>query len=67
MKILSLISVFFLLINCAGGNVAKVKFGKKCTVANSKQLQEASYVWFVSKEALEDFNKRINKSNCLDS
>ena len=65
MKILSILSFLLLLTNCAGGNVAKVKFGKKCTIANSKQLQEASYVWFVSKEALKDFNKRINKSNCL--
>ena len=67
MKILSILSFLLLLTNCAGGNVAKVKFGKKCTIANSKQLQEASYVWFVSKEALKDFNKRINKSNCLNS
>jgi|TARA_B110001452_G_C14978295_1_gene341965 hypothetical protein len=67
MKILSILSFLLLLTNCAGGNVAKVKFGKKCTIANSKQLQEASYVWFVSKEALKDFNKRINKSNCLSS
>jgi hypothetical protein len=67
MKILSLISIFLLLTNCADSNVAKVKFGEKCTVANSKQLQEASYVWFISKEALKNFNKKINKSNCLDS
>tara|TARA_A100000164_G_C21823611_1_gene731665 strand:- start:795 stop:998 length:204 start_codon:yes stop_codon:yes gene_type:complete len=67
MKILILISAFLLLTNCAGGNVAKIKFGKKCTAADSKQLQESSYVWFVSKEALEDFNERINKSNCLNS
>jgi len=56
-----------LLTNCAGGNVAKIKFGKKCTVANSKQLQETSYIWFISKEALVEFDKRINKNNCLNS
>ncbi len=56
-----------MLTNCAGGNVAKIKFGKKCTVANSAKLQESSYIWFISKEALKDFNKRINKSNCLNS
>lgn len=56
-----------LLTSCAGGNVAQIKFGKKCTVASSKHLQEASYVWFISKEASKDFSKRINKKNCLDS
>ena len=56
-----------MLTNCSGGNVAKIKFGKKCTIANSAQLQESSYIWFISKEALKDFNKRINKSNCLNS
>jgi|TARA_B110001452_G_scaffold263913_1_gene266080 uroporphyrinogen-III synthase len=65
MKTLTILSLLILLTNCAGGNVAKIKFGKKCTVANSKQLQEASYVWFVSKEALHNFDKRINKTNCL--
>ena len=53
--------------NCAGGNIAKVKIGKRCTVADVNQLQESSYVWVVSKEAQKDFDKRINKSNCLDS
>ncbi len=67
MKILSIISVFLLLTNCAGGNVAKVKIGKRCTVADASQLQESSYVWIVGKEAQKDFDKRINKSNCLDS
>lgn len=67
MKIITILSLLLVLTNCAGGNVAKIKFGKKCTVADSKQLQETSYVWFVSKEAMRDFNNRINKSNCLDS
>jgi len=67
MKILSIISLLLLLTNCASGNMAKVKIGKRCTTANADQLQESSYVWFISKEALKDFDKRINKSNCLDS
>ena len=67
MKILSILSLLFLLTNCAGSNMAKVKIGKRCTVSDTNQLQETSYVWFVSKEALQDFDKRINKSNCLDS
>ncbi len=53
--------------NCTGGSVAKVKFGKRCTVADANQIQEKSVVWFVSQEALSSFDKRINKSNCLDS
>ena len=65
MKILFTLSLILLLTNCAGGNVAKVKFGKKCTVADSKQLQETSYIWFISKEALDNFDKRNNLSNCL--
>ena len=67
MKIISILSLLLLLTNCAGGNVAKVKFGKKCTSANSMRLQETSYVWFISKEAIKNFDKRINKSNCLSS
>ncbi len=53
-----------MLVNCAGGNVAKIKFGKRCTAADAKGNFEASYVWFVSKESLNQFDKRINKNNC---
>ena len=65
MKTLSIITLFLLLTNCSGGSVAKI--GKRCTVANADRLQESSYVWIVSKEAQKNFDKRINKSNCLDS
>jgi hypothetical protein len=67
MKILYIISLLFLLTNCAGGNIAKVKIGKRCTIADASQLQESSYVWIISKDAQKNFDKRINKSNCLDS
>jgi hypothetical protein len=67
MKTLSIISLLLLLTNCAGSNIAKMKIGKRCTVSDTNQLQESSYVWFVSKNAVKDFDKRINKSNCLDS
>tara|TARA_X000001036_G_scaffold389421_1_gene386361 strand:- start:23 stop:226 length:204 start_codon:yes stop_codon:yes gene_type:complete len=67
MKILSILSLILLLSNCAGGNVAKIKFGKRCTAANDDGLKESSYVWVISKDALKSFDKRINKSNCLDS
>ena len=66
MKILSIISLLLLLTNCAGGQVSSMKFGKRCTVSDTNQLQESSYVWFVSKDATNNFDKRINKSNCSD-
>ena len=67
MKTLSIISLLFLLTNCAGGQMSSMKFGKRCTVPDENQLQESSYVWFVGKDAIQDFDKRINHSNCLDS
>ncbi len=67
MKILTILSLMLLLSNCAGGNVSKVKFGKRCTAADNNGLKESSYVWVISKDALRSFDKRINKSNCLDS
>ena len=67
MKTLSILSLLFLLTNCSGNNLAKVKFGERCTASDTKQLQEKSYVWFVSKDAAKDSDKRINKSNCLGS
>jgi len=44
MKTLSIISLLLLLNNCAGGNIAKVKIGKRCTTADASQIQESSYV-----------------------
>ena len=67
MKTLSIISLLLLLTNCAGGNMAKMKIGKRCTVSDANQLRESSYIWFVGKDAVKDFDKRINKSNCLKS
>ena len=67
MKILTIISLLLLLTNCVGGNMAKVKIGKRCTTVDANQLQESSYIWVISKDAQKDFDKRINKSNCLDS
>ncbi len=66
MKILSTFMLLLMLSNCAGNNMAKVKFGKRCTAADENGLKESSYVWVISKEALKSFDKRINKSNCSD-
>ena len=64
MKIISIFTLLFFLTNCAGSNVAKVKFGKRCTATDNDGLKESSYVWVISKDALKSFDKRINKSNC---
>ena len=64
MKLINIILICSLLVGCAGGNVAKIKFGKRCSVADSKGHFQASYVWFVSKQALDQFDSRINKKNC---
>ncbi len=66
MKILSTFMLLLMLTNCAGNNMAKVKFGKRCTAADENGLKESSYVWVISKEALKSFDKRINRSNCSD-
>ena len=66
MKILSTFMLLLMLTNCAGSNMAKLKFGKSCTAADENGLKESSYVWVISKEALKSFDKRINKSNCSD-
>ena len=67
MKMLSILSLLIFLTSCAGGNVAKVKFGKRCTAADENGLKESSYLWVVSKDALKSFDKRINKLNCSKS
>ena len=66
MKTLSILSLLFLLTNCAS-SLQAVKFGERCTASDKNQLQEKSYVWFVSKDAAKDFDKRINKANCSNS
>ena len=67
MKILSTFLLLLVLSNCAGNNLAKIKFGKRCTAADSDGLKESSYVWLISQDALKSFDKRINKSNCSGS
>ncbi len=67
MKTILTLSLLIFLTNCAGGNMSKVYFGKKCTQADASKFQESSYVWFVSSDAQSDFNKRINKKNCFKS
>jgi len=41
MKILSTFMLLLMLTNCAGSNMAKVKFGKRCTAADENGLKKA--------------------------
>ena len=64
MKILSIAALLLMLTNCAGGNVAKIKLGKKCTKMAHDNSYEKSFVWIVDKKNIEDFDDKINKKNC---
>ena len=61
MKILSILSLFLLLSNCT---THSVKVGKRCTTAGADGSFEKSFVWFVDKETVKNFDKKINKENC---
>ena len=61
MKILYILSLFLLLSSCAAHNV---KLGKRCTSADKDGSFEKSFVWFVDKETIKSFDKKINKENC---
>jgi len=61
MKILFIISLIFLLSNCSAHSV---RLGTKCTSASSDGSFEKSFVWFIDKETLKTFDKKINKKNC---
>ena len=63
MKIFAILTLIILLNSCAGNQISRVTFGKKCTPAVNN-MQETSYIWLVDKD-VQDFNKRINKKNCL--
>ena len=39
MKTLSIAALLLMLTNCAGGNVAKIKLGKKCTVGTQSRFK----------------------------
>ena len=61
MKILSLISLLLFLTNCSAHSV---KVGKRCTTAGGDGSFEKSFIWFVDKETIKTFDKKINKNNC---
>ena len=61
MKIIISIILFIFLTHCSSQSV---KLGKRCTVAGQDGSFEKSFVWFVDKDAMKNFEKKINKENC---
>jgi len=62
MKTLSLISLFFILVNCSAHSV---KMGKRCTNPTADGSFEKSFIWIVDKTTIKTFDQKINKKNCL--
>ena len=58
MKTLSIITLLLLLTNCAGGNMAKVKIGKRCTVADVV-VARVSYIWVLVKKLRKILTKEL--------
>jgi hypothetical protein len=50
------------LANCS---VHGVKVGKRSTSSTVNSSFEKSFVWIVDKAAVETFDQKINKKNCL--
>ena len=61
MKTLSILCLFLILANCSAN---RVKLGKRCTSAGDDGSFEKSFIWFVDKETIKTFDKKINKENC---
>ena len=61
MRIIFLLSCLLLLANCAQNSV--MKFGKKCTVADTNGSYEKSFIWLVDRNN-KTFGQKINKENC---
>ncbi len=62
MKTLFILFSFLLLANCSAHSV---KIGKRCTTATADGSFEKSFVWIVDKETVKNFDKKINKANCI--
>ena len=61
MKIITILSLFFILSNCTAHSV---KLGTRCTNASADGSFEKSFIWVVDKETKKTFDKKINKQNC---
>jgi hypothetical protein len=42
-----------------------VKLGKRCTSPTADGSFEKSYVWIVDKSTAQNFDKKINRENCI--
>jgi len=62
MKKIIIILSTLLLTECSNH---MVKVGKRCTPLADNGTYEKSFVWFVNKDNLRSFNKKINKKNCV--
>jgi len=62
MKKIIIILSTLLLTECSNH---MVKVGKRCTLLADNGTYEKSFVWFVNKDNLRSFNKKINKKNCV--
>ena len=62
MKKLIYLSLFLILTNCSAQSV---KLGKRCTSPTADGSFEKSYVWIVDKSTAQNFDKKINRENCI--
>ncbi len=62
MKSIITFILLFTLTNCSSHSV---KFGKKCTKLAKDNTYEKSLIWFVDKKNMPNFDKKINKKNCI--
>ncbi len=62
MKTLVILFSFLLLANCSAHSV---KIGKRCTTATADGSFEKSFIWIIDKETIKNFDKKINKANCI--
>ena len=56
---------FILLLVLTGCSTHSVKLGKKCTKLAKDNTYEKSFVWIINNENLENFDRKINKQNCI--
>ena len=61
MKTITLLLLTLLLTSCS---THTVKLGKRCTAVTDDNSYEKSFVWIVNKSNLNNFDEKINKSNC---
>ena len=62
MKMITFIILLLFLTNCS---THTVKLGKRCTKLDSDNTYEKSLIWLIDKNSLKEFDKKINKENCV--